>query len=82
MPYFKDKYLTDSEVQQISESLSLDDREAFRSQLKSSSGGGDFLMSAAVGAVTGSSIIGAIAGGSIVGGIVGDLLEGSDDSFF
>lgn len=38
--------------------------------------GGNFLLSAAVGAVTDSAILGGLIGGDIVGGILGDMLDG------
>jgi hypothetical protein len=37
---------------------------------------GDFIISAAIGAVTGSALLGGIIGGDMLGGIVGDLLDG------
>lgn len=37
---------------------------------------GDFIISAAIGAVTDSAILGGFIGGDMLGGIVGDLLDG------
>lgn len=37
----------------------------------------DFLISAAIGAVTDSALIGGIVGGDFLGGVVGDFLNGS-----
>lgn len=47
-----------------------------RESNSSRSDSGSFLLSAAVGAVTGSAILGGLIGGDIVGGIAGDLLDG------
>ena len=41
-----------------------------------SGGGGDFLLSAVIGAATGSALLGGLLGGSFLGGITGDLLDG------
>lgn len=38
-----------------------------------------FLVSAIIGAVTGSTLIGGILGGDFLGSITGDFLEGTDD---
>ena len=38
----------------------------------------DFLMSAAIGAVTNSAVIGGLIGGDILGGLVGDLFANGD----
>jgi hypothetical protein len=40
---------------------------------------GDFILSAVIGAATGSAIVGGFLGGDLLGGIVGDLFEGTDD---
>lgn len=85
MPYINGKYITDREAEQIMDKLSSEEREHFRSALKSdsrSSNSDDFLTSAIIGAVTGSSILGGLIGGSFLGGILGDTLEGTNDSFF
>lgn len=37
---------------------------------------GNFLISAAIGAATGSAILGGLIGGDILGGVVGDLFDG------
>ena len=42
----------------------------------------DFLISATIGAATGSALVGGLLGGSLFGGLVGDALEGDDDSWF
>lgn len=39
-------------------------------------GSGDFLISAVIGAATGSALLGAVLGGDLLGGIVGDLFSG------
>lgn len=39
--------------------------------------GGNFLMSAVIGAVTDSALLGGMVGGDLLGGLVGDLLDGS-----
>jgi len=41
-----------------------------------SSGGGDFIVSGIIGAVTGSALLGGLIGGDFIGGAVGDLLDG------
>ncbi len=38
--------------------------------------GGNFLLSAVVGAATGSALLGGLVGGSLLGGILGDSLDG------
>jgi hypothetical protein len=40
---------------------------------------GDFLVSAAIGAITDSAVVGGLVGGNLLGGIVGDALFGDDD---
>jgi hypothetical protein len=37
---------------------------------------GDFLLSAAIGAVTDSALLGGIIGGDMLGGVVGDMFDG------
>lgn len=37
---------------------------------------GDFLLSAVIGAATGSALLGGLLGGDLMGGVVGDLLDG------
>jgi len=69
MPVINGTYYSPAEVEAI-------ERESGSSDVE------DFLISAAVGAATGSSILGALAGGSLVGGLFGDALEGTDDSWF
>jgi hypothetical protein len=85
MPFFKDKYLTDSEVTQAMQGLNSDEREEFRGMLKSHSCGGsstgNTIDSAIIGAVTGSSLLGGLLGGSLLGGFVGDTFEGTSDSW-
>lgn len=44
----------------------------------SDDGGGDFVLSAAVGYATNSAAVGALVGGSLLGGITGDLLNNED----
>lgn len=58
-----------------------DQYDLLRSEAKRSDDG-DFILSAVVGAVTGSSILGGLIGGDFTGGLLGDLLEGTDDSIF
>lgn len=70
MPIINGKHYTHSELALIKKEL--DDEAAFER----------FLISGAIGAVTGSSIIGGLLGGSFLGGFVGDILEGTDDSIF
>lgn len=41
----------------------------------------DVLLSAAIGALTGSTVVGGLIGGSFLGGFLGDVLEGTDDSW-
>ena len=41
----------------------------------------DVLLSAAIGAITGSTVAGGLIGGSFLGGFLGDVLEGTDDSW-
>lgn len=41
----------------------------------------DVLLSAAIGALTGSAVVGGLIGGSFLGGFLGDVLEGTDDSW-
>lgn len=38
--------------------------------------GSSFLMSAAIGAITGSALLGGLLGGDMIGGILGDMLDG------
>jgi hypothetical protein len=40
--------------------------------------GGDFLISAVIGAATGSALLGGLLGGDLLGGIVGDFFGGDD----
>lgn len=41
----------------------------------------DFVVSAAIGAITGSGLVGGLLGGDLLGGIVGDALFGDDDDW-
>lgn len=76
MPFYKGKYLTDNEVEQICSQLDEDERDEFISGLSSSrsSGMDSFVESAAIGALTGSAVLGGLLGGSFLGGFVGDEL--------
>lgn len=71
MPYLNGKYYTDLEIE--------------AAQILARENGSDniekFLVSAAIGAVTGSTIIGGLVGGSFLGGLLGDAMEGDDDSW-
>lgn len=53
---------------------------SYQSSATASDNSGDFLMSAALGALTDNTVIGGLLGGDIVGGLAGDLL--SDGEFF
>jgi hypothetical protein len=79
MPYYKGRYLTDSEFKEVCSNLTHDEEDEFRRRCTispSSRSSGDFLISAAIGAATGSTLLGGLLGGDIIGGAVGDLLEG------
>ncbi len=65
-------YYTDAEI----------DAAVTRSRRGSSSDTDKLIVSAVIGAVTGSTVIGGLLGGSLLGGLVGDILEGNDDSLF
>ena len=69
MRYINGKYYTDSELESL---------------IEKNKGGkiDDVLLSAAIGALTGSAVVGGLIGGSLLGGFLGDVLEGTDDSWF
>lgn len=78
MPYYNGKYLTDNEVEQISNTLFGEELDDFRSSLTSSNSGSDFVDSALIGGITGSALLGGLIGGDFVGGFIGEELFDDD----
>lgn len=70
MMYINGRYYTEQELRDVVE------RSNKGSDVDS------VLLSAAIGAITGSSVVGGLLGGSFLGGFLGDVLEGTDDSWF
>jgi outer membrane lipoprotein SlyB len=68
MKYINGKYYTDAEIETLIEK----NRD---SKID------DVLLSAAIGALTGSAVVGGLIGGSLLGGFLGDVMEGIDDSW-
>lgn len=69
MPYINGTYYTEEQIRAVKRKVSSDDFEKF-------------LISGAIGALTGSALLGGLLGGSFLGGLLGDLFEGTDDSFW
>ena len=69
MKYINGKYYTDAEIEALIEK----NRD---SKID------DVLLSAGIGALTGSAVVGGLIGGSLLGGFLGDVMEGIDDSWF
>jgi predicted lipid-binding transport protein (Tim44 family) len=69
MPYINGTYYTERQIEEIRDQASAEQFERF-------------LISGAIGALTGSAIIGGLLGGSFLGGFLGDAFEGTDDSIF
>lgn len=68
MTYINGKYYTDTEIKALIEK-NRDNKID------------DVLLSAAIGALTGSAVVGGLIGGSFLGGFLGDVLEDTDDSW-
>ena len=69
MKYINGKYYTDAEIETLIEKNKVSEIDGV-------------LLSAAIGALSGSAVVGGLIGGSFLGGFLGDVLEGTDDSWF
>lgn len=73
MAYINGKWYSENELKRIVKKAESDRNSGIKVD--------DLLVSAAVGALTGSTVIGGLVGGSFLGGLIGDSLEGTDDSW-